>query len=304
MQPMLAVDPAMLPPSASPYDSDSDYEYEYDLQHSDSFYLNLDLTSHHGPIRPARRRTDPSTTTTNDDNEPTLTTTTTTATTTTTTTITAESDHPPVDPLQILGLHTPNPIVSYQNQIFSCTWADQLGTELFFAHPDPDSEPVSSTSTVPPTTTTTPLKRGPDFDLIAANSVKLLGRKANLLSSAGAAAQDSHPSTTAATTGPPPPHLSRQTNQTRFLQQLKEIKQARGESDPVRTVFSTAKRPQNLEDRLRGWARTDEQLAEIKRLNDAAAQGDPDAIAGLEELYAQLGSQTQQDMDSSNPQHR
>ncbi|KAL5362820.1 TFIIIC subunit-domain-containing protein [Aspergillus floccosus] len=297
-EPMLAVDPAMLPPSASQHDEDSDYEYEYDPEETETFYLNLDLTSQHGPIRPARRRNDSSATTPrassagappSEENEPTLTTTT-------------ESDHPPAEPLQILGLHTSNPIISYQNQIFSCTWADQIGTELFFTHPEsdhPDPERDASAHAVPPTTTVTPpLKRGPDFDLIAANSVKLLGRKANLISSTGAASDPAN-----ATTGqlPYPSRAGPPTNQMRFLEQLRLIKQARGETDSVRTVFSTAKRPQNLDERLRGWARADEQLAEIRRLNDAAMQGDSFAMSELEHLYAQFGSQ---EAESSDPQHR
>lgn len=34
-EPMLAVDPAMLPPSTSQPDEDSDYEYEYDPEETE-----------------------------------------------------------------------------------------------------------------------------------------------------------------------------------------------------------------------------------------------------------------------------
>lgn len=81
-----------------------------------------------------------------------------------------------------------------------------------------------------------------------------------------------------------------QTNQALFLERLRNIKQSKGETDTVRTVFSL-KRAQNLEERLRGWARTEEQLAEIQQLNDAALQGNSDAIAELEKIYNQLGAQ-------------
>ena len=77
------------------------------------------------------------------------------------------------------------------------------------------------------------------------------------------------------------------TNQARFLERLAAIKQDRGETDPVRTVFST-RRSQNTtnnpEDRLRGWARTEEQMLEIQRLQDAALRGDSRALAALEDM--------------------
>jgi len=43
-----------------------------------------------------------------------------------------------------------------------------------------------------------------------------------------------------------------------------------------------------LEDRLRGWARTEEELAEVQRLSEAAIQGDTAAITALEELYTEI----------------
>lgn len=219
-------------------------------------------------------------------------------------------DNTPTERVQILGLHTRNPIVSYQNQIFSCSWADQIGTELLFTHPElaPEPEPEPESESEPRAASQiTPLRHTKDFDLLAANSVKILGRKANLISSAGPAATvTTEPSTSSAdgvpsgpggggasTAGAPPPTRrtgpASNTNQARFLDRLISLKQAKGETDPVRKVFSL-KRTQNLEDRFRGWVQTDEQLAEISRLNDAATQGNTDAIAQLEHLYAQMGS--------------
>lgn len=154
--------------------------------------------------------------------------------------------------------------MSYQNHIFSCSWADQLGTELLFTPPEEtDSSPVS-------------LTRGKEFDLIAANSVKLLGRKANLISSSGLAASEL--STTTST---------KPSNQASFLDRLAQVKQARGETDTVRTVFST-RRTQNLEERLRGRARTEEQMGEVQRLQEGVMRGDSQATAALERLYLEV----------------
>lgn len=154
--------------------------------------------------------------------------------------------------------------------MFSCSWADQLGTELFFTSPDELSKATSTTNNV---TNNAPLARGKNFDLIAATSAKLLGRKANLISS-------SEPNAASATT-------TKGSNQARFLERLASVKQAKGESDTVRTVFST-RRTQNLEDRLRGWAKTEEQMAEIQRLQEAVLRGDSSAVMTLERVYRDM----------------
>lgn len=66
------------------------------------------------------------------------------------------------------------------------------------------------------------------------------------------------------------------------------VKRDKGETDQVRTVYSV-RRELNFTDRLRGWARTEGQLADVQRLNDAALQGDANAISVLEGLYARFG---------------
>ncbi|KAE8144255.1 hypothetical protein BDV25DRAFT_167260 [Aspergillus avenaceus] len=303
-EPVLILDPAMLMDSVlSPDGEESDYEYEYDDRETETFYLNLDLTSSHGPIRPPRRRNVSKTTTpltptlsgstpasildSRDDVNATM-------------IASTEVVNSPTERVQILGLHTRNPIISYHNQIFSCSWADQVGTELLFTRPESESTPDSQEDTSQPRMDS--LMQGKDFDLIAANSVKILGRRANLISNAGPTqhviCSDAGSYLTPGInrgTGP-------QTNQARFLDRLKSIKKAKGETDTVRTVFSL-KRTQNLEERLRGWARTEEQLAEIQRLNGAALQGNPEAIAELENLYDQLGSQDAVPFEGPFQQH-
>ncbi|GKZ23066.1 hypothetical protein AbraIFM66951_008998 [Aspergillus brasiliensis] len=309
----LMLDPAMLADSSLVHpedDDDSEYEYEYHPTETETVYLTLDLTSLHGPIRPPRRRQaqDPSSLPTSSpstpsqhqnqhqyqhDDQPDA----------ALSTTEADPNNPSIaDRVQILGLHTPNPIISYQNQIFSGTWADQIGTELLIARPEESSSPphdadpssfTSSSSPVPP------LRHTPNYDLLAANSVKILGRKANLISSSSSnvyatdsAAAAEQPSDTTTTTqgGGVIRKSAPQTNQARFLDRLASLKRSKGETDAVRTTFST-KRMTNLEDRLRGWARTDEQLAQIQRLNELALSGDANAMAELEGLYSQLGGQ-------------
>ncbi|KAE8375778.1 hypothetical protein BDV26DRAFT_294690 [Aspergillus bertholletiae] len=304
-EPRLVLDPAMLMDSTIPDEESSDYEYEYDENETENFYLNLDLTSSHGPIRPSRRRADlaadassaaapsgPSVVSThrprNDENESAL--------------ASTECDTSPPDGLQILGLHTSNPVVSYQNQIFNCSWADQIGTELHFMRPEPEPQLVPGPEPETAAGQIIPLKLDKSFSLIAANSVKILGRRANLISSAGPVQHSLHSGDALDMTEGAGRRSGPQTNQALFLERLRSIKQAKGETDTVRTVFSL-KRAQNLEERLRGWARTEEQLAEIQQLNDAALQGNSDAIAELENIYNQLGAQDAASFEDSF-QHR
>ncbi|KAL2866376.1 TFIIIC subunit 6 family protein [Aspergillus lucknowensis] len=297
---MSVLDPALASSSPPGDDDDSEWEYEYHDTETETFFLNLDLTTQNGPLRPPRRR-----------NEPSASVSTTAAPTTPSRANdqdsalnSSQTDPTSPERVQILGLHGPNPIISYQNQIFSGSWADQIGTELFFSHPTANSEP-NSHGAAP--LQAPPLKQTKDFDLIAANSVKILGRKANLISSSGSGAipqsqlQQQRPllpqnlpaSGSTPTSGLPglvykPEH---QSNQARFLERLKDVKRRKGETDNVRTVFSSLRRAPNLEDRLRGWVRTEEQLATIQQLNERALQGDPEAITELETICSQLGNQ-------------
>ncbi|KAJ5972461.1 Transcription factor TFIIIC tau55-like protein [Penicillium vulpinum] len=271
-------------------ESDGEYEYEYGTE-TETFYLNLDLTAHHGPVRPPRRR--PKETTSMEDTQnpgddmsqgfpseayPPI--------------ESAETASLPNERIQILDLHTSNPIISYYNQMFSCSWADQIGTELVFASPDTETDPDNHLPQ--------PLHRGPSYELLAANSVKILGRKAQLVPSAGTAVAQGFTEETS-NTGPTPDSASSQgaeplgvprrpagpSHQAQFLYRLQQIKNAKGEPDTVRTVMST-RRQVNMTDRQHGWARTEAQLAEIERLNERASRGDLEAKATLELLIQEL----------------
>ncbi|KAJ5102830.1 hypothetical protein N7532_003359 [Penicillium argentinense] len=256
-------------------DSDDEWEYEYDPTETESFYLNLDLTSYHGPVRPPRQRQgaqDKDQAPQNDaGDDPDL--------DAFTPLESAETNSVGRERIQILGLHTCNPIVSYLNQMFSCSWADQIGTELLFSHPDtdPDKDPACPT----------PLVQGPAFELLAANSVKLLGRKTRITASgAPGFVHDGSVPSSMQTTGPSsvPGRPTNLSNQAQFIRKLQELKQAKGETDTVRTTFSH-QRNVNVARRLAAWARTEAQVAEIRRLNELAAHGNPDALAQLEELF-------------------
>ncbi|KAL1866934.1 hypothetical protein Plec18167_008866 [Paecilomyces lecythidis] len=292
-RPELVVDPAMLAGGPdSDHEYEDEYEYEYDLAQTEArfptFYLNLDLTSCNGVLRPPRRRQDPAAATapsspfsTGPDagsssldiqNDPAT---------------EAANDTSSQNRLQLLDLAGTNPIVSYQNQIFSCSWSDMIGTELLFTNPEHHAEP----SDLPF------VKQEKDFDLLAVNSVKLVGQKANLVTSSGTKAVESTSANTSAvpqaSEGQPQrpraiiPKTSRQSDQALFLERLMNAKQAKNEKDIVRTVFG-ARRGPSFDSRLQGWARTEERMAEIQNLNRAMLQGDVNAMMSLEKIYSQI----------------
>lgn len=74
-----------------------------------------------------------------------------------------------LDKIQILDLHSDHPIVSYRNHTFSCSWAENIGTEFLFTKRNPNS-------TLPA------LRSLPgDVDLLAASSARLISNSATLV---------------------------------------------------------------------------------------------------------------------------
>ncbi|KAH8704734.1 hypothetical protein BGW36DRAFT_284367 [Talaromyces proteolyticus] len=255
---------------------DLEYEYEYDETETETFYVNIDLTSHNGPIRPRRRRAAPVTFPASEPpSSPSQ----------------ATLDPPvdfadvthsrlddPVDPrddmekrIQIMELHSSNPLVSYRNHIFSCEWADMIGTDMHFTKPEDQPDPSY-------------LKTTDGYSLIAANRIKIVGRKTHLIS-----ASDPQDKIGAAEGELDATNIAGKNAQTRFLQELMDIKRARGETDMLQLVFS-AKRGKQFEEKLAAWASTEERLDTLYRLNRNAIGGDLDAIKELEELYNRIES--------------
>jgi len=150
----------------------------------------------------------------------------------------------PHEQIQILDLHTDNPLISYQKQLYSCTWTSTIGTDLLLA---------SSNTTV----SLPILKRTPTVNILAASGIKLIGRPvrpipkeeerlkrerimATLTSSLSDTAtqrteviHESKPVTIPVDAGS---SIGRQ-NQARFLERLIAIKAAKGEKDNV-TVYA------------------------------------------------------------------
>lgn len=137
--------------------------------------------------------------------------------------------------VQIIGLHTRNPIVSYNGNVYSCQWASNIGTELLFTEHDPDSAlPV--------------LRQLPGHvDLLAASSCRIISNSVLVEPKARMAAPPKKKRRTA--NGKDPTLIipvgeqasEKRKGQARFLQRLMEIKEAKGEEDEV-TVYTEKRR--------------------------------------------------------------
>ncbi|AEO63689.1 uncharacterized protein THITE_2109222 [Thermothielavioides terrestris NRRL 8126] len=75
----------------------------------------------------------------------------------------------PADQIQILELHSKEPIISYRNHVFRGTWAENIGTEMIFT-PHDDDAPLPALRHLPQ-----------NMDLIAASATRINFQEATLL---------------------------------------------------------------------------------------------------------------------------
>ena len=143
------------------------------------------------------------------------------------------------DQIQILDFHSANPIVSYQDQIYSCEWTSTIGTDLLLTNPDPESQhPV--------------LREAPGISVLGATGTKLFGRPAQINArphanpKAASKGQIPTPETSSqaeeirkATAVQIPSNLApsrARLDQANFLERLIAAKAARGETDQVTVI--------------------------------------------------------------------
>lgn len=135
--------------------------------------------------------------------------------------------------VQILDLHSKNPVVSYRGHMYSCQWVSNIGTELLFTRRDP-KDPLPSLRTLPG-----------DIDLLAASSARIVSssievkpkeRSARFLQPSRARQKVSDLSIPVGRGA----SIVRK-DQARFLEQLMNVKEEKGEYDPV-TVYAVARR--------------------------------------------------------------
>jgi hypothetical protein len=135
--------------------------------------------------------------------------------------------------VRILDLHTENPLVSYCGQLFSCQWAENIGTEFFFMKNDRRETSIKERVS---------LMQG-GVNLLGTSSVRLVSTplKAELKSETASGQNNAKCSTTTGSSikakdlfidvGSRP--SARRLQQAKFLQDLIQVKEKRGEEDLV-----------------------------------------------------------------------
>ncbi|KAL8645393.1 MAG: hypothetical protein Q9210_006724 [Variospora velana] len=140
----------------------------------------------------------------------------------------------PHNRIQILDLHTQNPLLSYRNRIYTCAWSSTLGTDIFLTRP--------STS-LPPSIT--PLLSLPNVSIIGTSCINLTARAATVVPKADKAPPQQPPPTTSTNrsnsiSAPEPIKIpladsapNSRHKQAAFLESLMALKAAKGERDQV-----------------------------------------------------------------------
>lgn len=193
------------------------------------------------------------------------------------------------DNVQILDLHTTNPIMSYRNNIYSCSWVDTIGTNMFFTkHQEtPLHEPEIATE---------------DYDLLGTSRIKLVGHRANIAPKP-ASKKRPYPEDTSRDEIEPqteqfvPAGRSlgtiKRTNprinfeikqQATFLEKLMDVKKARGESDTVRTFVDR----HTIAAESKKKSEAMEVRREIEELNRRVIHGDNEALVRLQVIYSHM----------------
>ncbi|KAI9805356.1 MAG: hypothetical protein M1833_005809 [Piccolia ochrophora] len=210
-----------------------EWEYEYDENETETFYLTVDLSSkstiplpsnagaatqrESGPRQPPDEESSNASDHQSSD----------------------EADTEPTSsrylgrPIQILNLHTGNPLISYQNQLYTCEWSTSVGTELLFASPTVAKDLPTLRST-------------PHYSILAASSHRLTCTPAQLVRrQTKDQPREADPDPMEWVEDPIPPEkripvgnhatLARH-EQARFLERLMRVKGKKGEKDEV-TAF-------------------------------------------------------------------
>lgn len=173
--------------------------------------------------------------------------------------------------VQVMDLHTPNPLVVYNGQLLSCHWTSTIGTDMFFAKPDAHAA-----------NTTQPLRSLPAVDLLALGSAKLVAKVGRLRPredvSHHATEPDEGPinaaNSTAATTGEGegqrPSADEAKPASTNFLARLNEVKARRGETSQL-ALSKTSDGPRLVAEK-----------ADIAKGTASQESGDANLLAGIE----------------------
>lgn len=177
--------------------------------------------------------------------------------------------------LQILDLHSKNPIISYNGNTFSCEWASNIGTELLFTYRDP-IDPLPSLRTMPG-----------DVDLLAASSARIISTTIQISPKGGLRQASKAPAKRRSQAGKDPDLAipvgirasDERKDQARFLEELIDLKESRGEYDPVTILVNARRGLWKWKTYMEGKRKT-----EMKSLQKKVQKGGRNASAARERI--------------------
>lgn len=183
--------------------------------------------------------------------------------------------------LQILDLHSQNPIVSYDGHVYSCSWAENIGTELLFKSHDENDQSLPGIRTLPG-----------GVDLIAMSSARIVSQSVQLKPNPGIVPRRPlkrpHGKDPALRISVGTGASEKRKEQAAFLERLIDMKAEKGEEDLVTVLAKTRPRASEWLEVLRG-----KRAKERYRLTKIIEKGNPDsaevrvAQARLEEIDAE-----------------
>jgi TFIIIC subunit triple barrel domain len=202
----------------------------------------------------------------------------------------------PNSEIQVLELESYNPVVLFQNEVYSCKWSDMIGTNLFFSEHDEEREME-------------PLRSTEEYDLLGTSRIKLIGRKAKLTSKPGGKGgyenvvsepegdeTDARPGKGFGSLRSSNPVVNRERRkQAKFLESLMDAKRAKGQTDNVRTVYNTSRVPRGEIGGTFMLQGRQVSSQEIEELNRRVVRGDAAALRRLQKIYSEPDEQRADD---------
>ncbi|GAM85746.1 hypothetical protein ANO11243_037540 [Dothideomycetidae sp. 11243] len=250
-------------------DDEDKWEYEYDKDESEVVYVTVDFSTHTPPSLPENKKSTkqeskngPRKQARNAGNAV-------HETVDSTPSIDVDSQTP--GQMQILDMHTSNPLISYNSQLYTCHWATDIGTTIHISKSKPDSDSSELHQ---------PLRSFDSFDLLAKTRARLVAVPARVKPAAVSAPQAPAPTPAlqfvSSTTGfvldttegdrvvyepdgrmritVPANASAAKVSQSRFLERWAELNARRGKTDPVpiKTVKNYSL-PDGWQEERRAW---------------------------------------------------
>jgi TFIIIC subunit triple barrel domain len=174
---------------------------------------------------------------------------------------------------QISELHSETPLVAFRGKYYDCQWARNIGTEMLFTKHDPDDpDPLPSLRTLPG-----------DVDLLAASSVRIMSKEVKLVPKVQKSQKIRRPRLKVKDLAIEVGEGARRERkeQAKFLEELINIKLAKGELDAV-TVEAVGRKS------VWKWKEYFKQqhAQEIKKLKKLVRKGGKDASEAATKLQA------------------